>query len=220
LIAGAHGIYALMKHQQSESSPTSASAPPTVTPVAEAALEGLLLSSDQINTAMGATGMTVTVSGTYNRMVDDSAAVADEKCRVAGDAAEVSVYAGSGWTALRGQEYTEPGDYSHEVHQNVVSFLSANDAAAFFTASAQHWPACRQYTENLPSIPNQLWTMGPVTNANDMLSTSETLEDHNGWSCERALTVRNNIAVDVTTCSYSPSGAAVNIAQQIAAKVP
>jgi hypothetical protein len=34
------------------------------------------------------------------------------------------------------------------------------------------------------------------------------------------LTVANNVAIDVTACSGNPADSAVNIARQIAAKVP
>jgi hypothetical protein len=41
-----------------------------------------------------------------------------------------------------------------------------------------------------------------------------------GWTCQRALTVRNNAAIDIVTCSYSQTGAvAADVAQQIAGKV-
>lgn len=39
-------------------------------------------------------------------------------------------------------------------------------------------------------------------------------------SCQRALTVRNNLAIDVVTCAYTVSGpSATDIANQIATKV-
>ena len=46
-----------------------------------------------------------------------------------------------------------------------------------------------------------------------------TREGGKGWACQRALTVSNNIAVDVAACSVNPAQAAVIIAHQIAAKV-
>jgi len=198
---------------------TTSSTPPP--PLAVSDLDPLLLGTDLINTAMGAEGMAS--ADTHSVMVDDTTAVADENCRVAADPAETSSYTGSGWTALRDQAFVEKGDkLAHFAAQAVVLFPSANDAAAFFTASSQRWPACsnRQYTENQPGKPDQRWTVGPVTNTNGTLSTTQTQEGANGWGCGRALTVRNNVAIDVVACSYTPSNAAVNIAQQIADKVP
>jgi hypothetical protein len=52
-----------------------------------------------------------------------------------------------------------------------------------------------------------------------MLSSTRTQEGLRGWGCQRALTVANNVAVDVDSCSYSPDDSAVTVAQKIAAKV-
>jgi hypothetical protein len=38
-------------------------------------------------------------------------------------------------------------------------------------------------------------------------------------TCQRALTVRKNVAIDIGTCSSDPANSAVKIAEQIAAKV-
>jgi hypothetical protein len=40
-----------------------------------------------------------------------------------------------------------------------------------------------------------------------------------GWACGRALAVKNNVIVDVNTCSANPASSAVDIANQIVAKV-
>jgi hypothetical protein len=58
--------------------------------------------------------------------------------------------------------------------------------------------------------------VGPIANTNGTLSTTDTLKGANGWACQRALTVSNNIAIDVAACSDNPADAAVNIAHQIA----
>ncbi len=62
--------------------------------------------------------------------------------------------------------------------------------------------------------------MAAINKVGGTLSTSEVQEGGDGWSCQRALTVRNNIAIDVLACA-SPlaGGSAVDIAEQIAAKV-
>jgi hypothetical protein len=194
----------------------------TSPPVPVAALDGLLLSPEQINTTMGATGMTV-VNNTYTAMNDWSNNIADLNCRAIYSVAETSAYAGSGWTALRGQGLQEPGDsFAHIVNQAVVSFPSAGAAAAFFTTSTQRWPACanRLYHKVQPGKPDIVWTVGPITNTNGTLITTETEEGLNGWACRRALTVANNVAIDITACSYTEAGDfGVNIAHQIAAKV-
>ena len=198
--------------------PTTISSAPA--PVAADVLYGLLLSPAEINTAMRTTG--ILVNGTYTDMFHDNANIPDKDCRFI-DPAEAWVYDGSGWIAMRSQHLHEPGDeFDHEVLQAVVAFPSANDAARFFSASAQRgWQACsnRQYDNVDAGKPDKVWTVGPIANTNGTLSTTDTLKGGNGWSCQRALTVSNNIAIDVAACSDNPGDAAVNIADQIAAKV-
>jgi PknH-like extracellular domain len=59
-------------------------------------------------------------------------------------------------------------------------------------------------------------------NTNGTLSATATQQNANapGWGCGRALAARNNVVIDVTTCSANPADSAVTIANQIAAKVP
>jgi hypothetical protein len=193
---------------------------PTIAPVAEAALDGLLLSPDQINTTMRATGMTV--SDTTTAMSDDNPFMPDKACQPIDGNVMAPVYAGSWWTAFREQVLQEPGNTpTLSADQGVVLFPSAHDADAFFTASTQSWPACsnRQYTLIQPGFPDQLWTVGPVSNTTGALNATETRRD-TGWTCQRALTVAKNVAIDVRVCGYTQSGAGVDIAHQIAAKVP
>jgi hypothetical protein len=98
----------------------------------------------------------------------------------------------------------------------VVLFSSAHDADAFFTASAQGWPGVLQPAVHLGR--KCLEPGGPVSNTNATRSATKTLD--NGRTCQWALTVANNVTIDVVACADTPAGAGVNIAQQIAAKVP
>jgi PknH-like extracellular domain len=207
------GSYHRTKASTTRSTTTTTTAPP----IAEAALDGLLLSADQINTAMGATGMTVTK--THTSMSDDSATMAPKECLAIDGAAQAQVYAGSGYSAERDQTLQEGDNFTHYVEQALVLFPTAQQASAFFTASAQAWPACHQYTHTQTG---SHWAMGPISNTNGVLSTTATQLDAKppGWGCGRALAARNNVVVDVNTCSANPADSAVNIANQIAAKVP
>jgi hypothetical protein len=51
------------------------------------------------------------------------------------------------------------------------------------------------------------------------LSATVTQEGQNGWACQRALTVANNVAIDIDSCSYNPGNSAISVAHQIADKV-
>jgi serine/threonine kinase PknH len=226
LAAGIFGVtgYLSRSHPHTPQTPTAQPAAPSepkVAPVAETALQGLLLSPDQLDTAMGAKGMTVV--GTITTLPDGSGQVPDKACVPLEGAGQATIYAGSGWTAVSGQRVADQ-PHARLVEQIVVLFSSAQDARAFFTASAQRWPACsnRQHDETTTAGQTQVHTVGPVSNTNGTLSATITgILARNGTSgvCERALTMANNVAIDIDACGVSPSGAAVTIADQIAAKV-
>ena len=102
--------------------------------------------------------------------------------------------------------------------QAVVLFPTVEKAGAFFDASAQQWPACHRYTHTQSE---SRWSVGPISNADLTLSTTATQYNASapGWGCERALTVRNNVIIDINTCSANPADSALKIADQIAANV-
>jgi len=219
-IAAGIGCVALYTETRSKTAGPSSSQTSSTPPVAGAALDGLLLSPDRIDSAMGATGMTVTHNQTA--MDDDAPHVSDKDCLRLYAAADSTVYAGSGWTAERAQ-YLD-GRPNYRVFQSVVLFRSAHDSTAFLTGVTPHWFACanRQYTDTVGSP--QVWTVGPVANNNGTLSATETAATGTGtevagWTCQRALTVAVDVAVDIIACNSSRSDAAINIARQIAAKV-
>jgi PknH-like protein len=62
--------------------------------------------------------------------------------------------------------------------------------------------------------------VGAVSNTNGTLNARSTQDGANGWNCQRALTVRNNVGVDVAACSYNQGDFGINIAHQIANEVP
>jgi len=207
-------------------SPAISKTPEPGAPLTSTALAGLLLSPDKINAAMGASGMTA--GPTYTAMGDDSPTVSDKACVPLYAPAQASVYAGSGWTTIRGQQIADHQSatvITSFVLQNVVMFPSAHDAGAFFASSAQSWPACsnRQFTLTLAGKPPQLYKVGPVANTNGTLTATSAQQAANGVTCQRALTAANNIVIDAVACSFSQADPSVNpvvsIVHQIADKV-
>ena len=208
----------------SASQATSISAPTTTStpaaPVGEAVLDGLLLSPSEIDTTVGATGMAVAATSTslaQDIKLPPDAPAEKVACVGVAAAAEAQAYEGSGSTAVRDQLLQTPaGDGAPlSADQAVVLFPTAGEAATFLADSAKRWPMCREY--NLGGSPVQV---GDVSNTDGMLATSTITQKDNqpNSRCERALTVKNNVAIDITTREGS-SGAAVKIANQIAAKI-
>lgn len=186
-------------------------------PVVERELSALLLTPEQINPVMGAKDMAITKK--HDAMSDDSATMEPKECLAVDGSAQAQVYAGSGFTAMRDQALNDGDNFTHYAEQAVVLFPTAKQANAFFTASAKQWQTCHQY-KHIQS--GSEWTAGPISNADGVLSTIATQQNAKagGWACGRALAIRNNVIVDVNTCSADPKNSAVDIANQIAAKVP
>jgi hypothetical protein len=212
-------------HSQPNRSPQASTTKATTTtkappPVAEAALKGFLLTPEEINAAMGTTDMKVTNS--RSGMSDDSATMTPTECLAVDGSAQAQVYAKSGFMAERDQTLglQEGDNLTHFVEQAVVLFPTAKQASDFFTASAQQWPACHDYSHIQSKT---RWTVAAISNTNGVLSTISTLQDppSTGWkACGRALAVKSNVVVDTNTCAVDPKNSAVDIANKIAAKVP
>jgi hypothetical protein len=185
-------------------------------PLVERELAGLLLSPEQVNVALRAAGMSVTNKQTS--MSDNSTTMAPQECLAIDGAAEAPVYADSGYRAEQDQSLNDGDNFTHYLKQAVVLFPTVEKAVAFFESSAQQWPACRQYTHTQSE---SQWSVGQVSNANGTLSTVATQQNAAapGWGCGRALVHRNNIIIDINTCSANPADSAVKIADQIAANV-
>jgi PknH-like extracellular domain len=204
--------------------PGDNSGPLTRNPVTVSALDGLLLDIGHIDMALGATSMKVWFDA--KAMWDWSSSVNDKNCLAIDGPAQDKVYANTGWTAMRGQRLDDSVDDSKKrknyAIQAVVAYPSAHEANAFYESSAQSWAACskRRYSDIAPNQPDTVWTVSDITTDNGTLSTTQVQEAGDGWTCQRALTVRNNVAIDIVTCTFSQSGSpAVDIASQIAAKV-
>jgi hypothetical protein len=200
--------------------PTSTSPKPV--PLLDTALPGLLLSVDEINGVMGSDAMSV--ASTRFGMSDDSGTMEPPECLAVDGSAQATVYADTGFSAEREQTLQDGADpagganFTHYAKQAVILFPSAKQAAAVVNAAAQQWPACHDYT-HLQS--GSLWSASPVSNVNGMVSVTAAQQNANapGWACGRALTARNNVVIDINTCSANPADTAVTIANKIAAKV-
>lgn len=186
-------------------------------PVVEREIDAFLLSPEQINPVMGSDKMAITRK--HDMMSDDSATMQPRECLAIDGSAQAQVYADSGFSAVRDQAFNDGDNFTHYAEQAVVLFPTAKQAGAFFNASAKQWPACREYTHVQSG---SRWKAGPVSNEKGVLSVVATQQDAKapGWACGRALELKNNIIVDVNTCSADPKNSAVDLANLIAAKVP
>jgi hypothetical protein len=233
LVAACGGSNGNGSASSSSTTTTTSSSKP---PIAQAALSNLLLTPAEVDSVLGVTGSASKEK--IDKLQDDSTSTPGppgwkfpDECVYAKGPAAAPVYAGSGNTAVSGDmDATSLGnDQDIMLGQALVLFPSAKEANDFFGTSAQRWPACadRQITE--PATPDGTQTtyqVGPFSNANGILSVTQTTTmSLSGQptpmvlTAQRALTVRNNVVVDVVLMRKDPADFGVKVAAQIAGKI-
>jgi hypothetical protein len=105
--------------------------------------------------------------------------------------------------------------------QGVVSFPNPALATAFRDAQVAAWAHCQGGTVSLamPGQVPQTWSVYDVQDRDGMLSAVDTQDGGQGWQCQRALTVRNNVVVDVRSCGFTDTESAQAIAATIRDRV-
>jgi PknH-like extracellular domain len=205
--------------------------------LAPAALPDLLLGPSDVDTALGVSGWR-TDKASDSLQEDQTVGLGPkgyrfpEECLYVIGPGLAPVYAGSGSSTVRGERVAAPSagpnGANFNANQFVVLFPSAQQASAFFTTSSKRWPTCANRQETIPAgdagSPGVQWKVGPVSDANGVLSATVFISltkngETKSQTCQRALTVRNNIAIDVSGCRENPEGTGVAIANQIADRV-
>ena len=198
-----------------------------IPPTTEQTLPALLLSAPDVAAALGSGDLVIT--GEVNTPWNDAAhfqGTGEAGCLAIAGAAQKGVYAGAGWTAMRGQVLREPPTargWTHFVTQAVVLFGSPAAASGFLTAQHQGWTGCsnRELRYTQPMAPDQVWAVGPTTRERDLLTVSREQRSPQHWFCQRALTVHANVGVDVEACSLDgPTTAGAAIARRIGDRLP
>jgi len=212
----------------------AATTAPTPPLVGAESLDAALLPATEVGAALGDDDLVVTreVDSPWDdgasfaaRSVDEPG-VARLDCLAIVGAAQRDVYADAGWTDLRGQILREPPnapEWSHFAVQAVVLFPTAEAAADFYATARRSWAGCAQrqlaYAQQL--APDQVWSVGPVSTDNDVLTVSRSQRGPQRWWCQRALRVHSNVAADVEACSLDrPTAAAAAIAHAIGDRLP
>jgi hypothetical protein len=188
-------------------------------PVAASTLPDLLMEASTVSDIMGSVGMRVTDART--RMFDSGKQFPDRDCMAAWTPVEQSVYADTHWTATIVQTLSEAA-LDHFVIQAVTAFHTRGDAQNFFDATARGWTPCgeRSFTTSKDGYSDTPWTFDVVADVDSTVWMTQHQNDSAGWSCQRALRVANNVAIDVLACKLYVSDEAVTIANGIDARLP
>jgi hypothetical protein len=193
--------------------PTAAPPPPPV--VDAAALPELLLPADQINQRMNTTGMTAIP--VESALLYGS--VTPPHCTGAWGPVYDVTYNGSGYIALAVQGVFR--DQTHRLVQAVVAFPDAGAAKAFYDRQVVDWNACKSTHIRFEQNGVTEADVGVPSVTGDLLSVMlvPTTSQVAGQQCERDMTVRGNVVVDVRACSPTVGSAGSSIAREIADKV-
>ncbi|MGB9226073.1 sensor domain-containing protein [Mycobacterium sp.] len=188
-------------------------------PIPDDRLSAMLLTASDINAAMGASN--IKARNPITTMDNTSPTVSQPNCLGALYTSQDSVYAGSGYTGVNALVLSEPGDDNdHWVSQAAVAFPSTDKAKAFLQSSQSKWKSCAGKTvTSKGSSSTSTWTFADVDGAPPRITILVTQEGANGWECERAMSVENNVIVDVNACGYKITDQAGQIADKIVAKV-
>jgi len=203
----------------SAASPPSTLRPP-LPPVPVSALSGLLLPAEQASDIMGSTSLVSPLA--TDALIDDSMKIMEKDCVGAWAPAQHSVYGNTGYSAARVQLLRNPSDVPaiYQVIQAVIAFPTADAAQKVITDQKAQWSACsgRPFTLQYPNEPApEHWGFGPLSDTGGTLSIKQIPPGANG--CQRGLTARNNVVIDVIACRFDITNQAVDVVNAIAARV-
>ncbi|MGH3551030.1 MAG: sensor domain-containing protein [Mycobacterium sp.] len=211
------------REAQPQVTTTDRSSPPSPAPaVPISALAGLLLPAEEISRIMASDPLAVDLRD--DSMFDDSALITDQTCLSAWMPVEKNVYDNTGWTAVQSQILrAHPKEiWELSVIQAVVAFPSATKAAGFFTNQSATWSRCGEQTitHNVIGGSEQKWDFTGMRTTDRTVTLSSSRQGGGGF-CERALTTRGNVAVDVLACRPEYIGnEGGTIVSNIADKIP
>jgi serine/threonine protein kinase len=211
---------------RSDPPPAAASTAPPPVPMGD--VEALLPSSADLSAAVGTT---VALQPVNKAMGIDSNSIDNAACAGAYMSAQRASYRGSGWQLLALQSANGPKAVAPPgalppapvlTLIGLVSFPVARLAPRYLDSQKALWERCAGTTVQL-TVAGAQWPdkFGDFAVVDGNMFTISHDVPRLRYLCDRALTVRNNIAIDVAVCnSTTPTDAAVELAQQIAAKVP
>jgi serine/threonine kinase PknH len=206
-------------HAVSAAAP-SVAVPPAAPPlVRDESLPALLLDTATVNAVMVSTDLVVNPKLTSAKLFIDT--TDKPECGGVWANANQVAYTGSGWQAVQTQYLTEADKPSHEVFQSAVSFPSADAAKEFVTKEGQRWPQCSNtsLTTTNANFAPQTWVITGISQDDDVLTSVSKREGSGGYTCQHALTARNNVVVDAEACGWDIGQQGSTIAHRIAEQI-
>jgi hypothetical protein len=182
---------------------------PATQPVSTSALSDVLLSPEEAAHAVGAN--TMTGEQVQDKLTDTT--IVDEDCAGMATPAQQKAYENSGWTAVRSQELGDQPAIGWRLTQAAVSFPDAHAAAGFVASLAASWQKCANREINTRDInkddPRNIFWKTESASQSDGILTMDMIQEAQGWNCQRSLSSRNNVVVDLDLCGRNAPGSIV-----------
>jgi serine/threonine-protein kinase len=202
-----------------ESPSTTTSTPPASTGPDD--LAGLLESASDVSDRLESPGMTASPVSTE---LISGLTVTPDNCAGAWTPGLSDTYAGSGYTGAALQLVRDPGQNNHQVNEAIVSFADDAAAKAFYDQQVAAWKACNYQkisaaAQGVPSVSGTTGVAADTDGTTDMLILVDNWPGGGAIQCQRAITNRTNVVVDVLACSPSVGSGGWTIARDIGQKI-
>lgn len=202
--------------------PTTSILAPAPRAMPPTALEGLLLNRDQLIAVAG--GTTMALVGTTTSTSDSAQIVDDRACLGLSSVGDVTVYANSGYVAMRGNQFSTPHAVAADVTQLVTSFTTPGDAQALLQRARQDWQRCaqRRFGFHSSNGNHSYFLTYDVRSRDSRITLSMRQEENARWGCSHAMAVQGAVVVEARVCllNEDTDAAVNNLLDQIVAKVP
>lgn len=197
---------------------SSASATTSAKPVPNSALTGLLLSADQVSEIIGIPSMTV--NRTLNAIQDDSSSAVDLKeCVSAYMPAQHLAYKGTDWKAAVEQFLMPQIGVGGFAVQAVVAFPDTDSAEQLVRDQRLIWAQCAGKTITSTANGTSVQQTFGSTESTDGTTLSVLLTRPDGFDCQRALGVRNNVVIDTMACRIGITDQGAELVRQISDRI-
>ncbi|MGB6209900.1 sensor domain-containing protein [Mycobacterium sp.] len=195
--------------------PSAPVAPPHVRAIGDDALPTLLPDPAYVGQVMGSTGLESIDKLSGPGMFTDQADPA--QCVGLVIPANENAYAGSGSRATYVQALHDQSRTT--VFNAVTTFGTASMAGDLVAQQATTWQTCRSAPIVLGPAHDHptTWTVEDVSRHGSTVTARVSAAG--GPTCQRAMTSKNNVVIDVTTCNANPANEAVTLASAIAKRV-
>jgi hypothetical protein len=188
-------------------------------PIQAAQVDSLVLSPSEVNAIGGSTNMAV--RRTISLLVSDDDTLTDKSCLDIYSPIEESVYRGNNWGVVTGQILNDAaavGSARHAVIQALVGFRDAEAAQQFFGQAKQRWSACEGKSAVVmrPGRPVTAWVFRNVVTHDNTLTATQSPSFADGYTCQRAMGLRNNVIIDALWCGFDTTTQAGEVVAKIA----